>query len=105
MSNLEYILVVILIMTIATFITRIFPFVFFHKHKDRPIMDYVAKYTPPMVMTILVIYVLKDVDLTNNTGFYTLAATLLTVAVHVWKSNSLLSIFSGTFLYMFLLQM
>ena len=104
MSNLEHILVVILLMTIATFITRIFPFIFFHKHKEHPVMNYVAKYTPPMIMSILVIYVLKDVNFSTDTGLYTIISALVTIVVHLWKSNSLLSIFSGTFLYMFLLQ-
>ncbi len=105
MNDTEYILTVILVMTIATFATRVTPFVFFRHHGQHPTMRYIAKYTPPMIMSILVVYVLKDVDLTADTGLYTVAAALLTVAVHLWKSNSLLSIFSGTFLYMFLLQM
>ncbi|HIM58230.1 MAG: AzlD domain-containing protein [Gammaproteobacteria bacterium] len=105
MSNTEYILTVVLVMTIATFATRITPFIFFRNHSQHPTMRYIAKYMPPMIMSILVVYVLKDIDLTADTGLYTVAAVLLTVTVHLWKSNPLLSILSGTLLYMFLLQM
>jgi len=105
MSNTEHILMVILVMTIATFATRIMPFVFFHGRSNHPTMNYIAKYTPPMIMSILVIYVLKDVNFSNDIGLYTVISVVVTIVIHLWKSNPLLSIFTGTFLYMFLVQM
>lgn len=104
MSSYEYITLVILLTTLATFATRVFPFIAFHRHKEHPTMDYVAKYTPPMVMLILVAYVLKDVDFIAEQGGYTIIAIVVTIAIHWWRSNPLFSIFSGTFLYMLLLQ-
>ncbi|MBT4835823.1 MAG: branched-chain amino acid ABC transporter [Methylococcales bacterium] len=105
MNSTEYILTVILVMTIATFATRIMPFLFFHGRSNHPTMDYIAKYTPPMIMSILVVYVLKDVNFSNDIGLYTLLSVVITIAVHAWKGNPLVSIFTGTFLYMFLVQM
>ncbi|MBT3186117.1 MAG: branched-chain amino acid ABC transporter [Candidatus Thioglobus sp.] len=105
MSNTEYILTVILVMTIATFSTRIMPFLFFHGRGNHPIMSYIAKYTPPMIMSILVVYTLKDVNFSNEIGLYTVLAVVATITIHVWKGNPLVSIFTGTFLYMFLIQM
>lgn len=104
MNHLEYIMWVIVLTTLATFGTRVFPFIAFYRHKEHPMMDYVAKYTPPMVMLILVVYVLKDVNFVSQEGGYTLIAIAMTVAIHWWRSNPLFSIFSGTFLYMLLLQ-
>lgn len=104
MNNYEYIALVILLSMLATFATRIFPFLVFHRHKEHPIMAYVSKYTPPMVMLILVVYILKDVDFISDQGVYTGIAMLATVLIHWWRANPLLSIFSGTFLYMLLLQ-
>lgn len=105
MTNTEHILMVILVMTIATFATRIMPFVFFHGHSNHPTISYIAKYTPPMIMSILVIYVLKDVNFSDDIGLYTVISVAVTIAIHLWRNNPLLSIFTGTFLYMFLVQM
>jgi branched-subunit amino acid transport protein AzlD len=42
----------------------------------------------------------------NNSkdGFLALAASLFTALVHLWKRNTLLSIFGGTALYMILMR-
>ncbi|RUM77412.1 MAG: branched-chain amino acid ABC transporter [Candidatus Thioglobus sp.] len=105
MNSTEYILTVILVMTIATFATRIMPFLFFHGRSNHPTMNYIAKYTPPMIMSILVVYVLKDVNFSSDIGLYTVLSATVTIAIHVWKGNPLISIFTGTLLYMFLVQM
>ena len=104
MNDASTILLVIAVMTLATFTTRLLPFIMFSHRHNHPITDYVAKYTPPMIMSILVIYVLKEVDFGSYTGLSTLASVLMTVAVHLWKGNPLMSIFTGTFFYMFLVQ-
>jgi len=105
MNSTEYILTVILVMTIATFATRIMPFLFFNGRSNHPTMNYIAKYTPPMIMSILVVYVLKDVNFSSDIGLYTVLSATVTIAIHVWKGNPLISIFTGTLLYMFLVQM
>ena len=104
MPETSYILWVTLVMALATFATRILPFVFFHRQAGHPMMDYVARYTPPMIMSVLLVYVLKDVDFVATQGLHTLIAVLLTIGLHLWRSNPMLSIFGGTFLYMFLVQ-
>ncbi len=104
MADNSYLIVFILVMTVATVTTRLLPFVIFQKQSKHPMMSYIAKYTPPMIMSILVLYVLKNVDFASPTSLNTIFAIVVTVVVHIWKKNSLLSIFSGTFLYMYLVQ-
>jgi branched-subunit amino acid transport protein AzlD len=104
MVDTGYLLSFILVMTVATFATRLLPFVIFQKQSKHPMMSYIAKYTPPMIMSILVLYVLKNVDFKSVESINTLVAIATTVGIHLWKGNSLLSIFAGTFLYMYLIQ-
>jgi branched-subunit amino acid transport protein AzlD len=104
MNDISYILLVIAVMALATFATRLLPFIFFHQRHNHPLMDMIAKYTPPMIMSILVLYVLKGVDFQAYTGLSTIVAVFMTAAIHLWKGNPLVSIFTGTFFYMFLVQ-
>ena len=75
MTDTVYLLSVILVMTVATFATRAFPFVALKGKGDHPTLDFLGRYMPPAVMTILVLYSLKSVNLTGpscrNSGFLT----------------------------------
>ncbi len=104
MNDTNHILLVIVVMALATYATRLLPFIFFSHRHNHPTMDFIAKYTPPMIMSILVVYVLKEVDFSSYAGINTIISVLAVVIIHVWKENSLISIFTGTFLYMFLVQ-
>ena len=102
--NIEYLVIVIVIMSLATFATRLPPFVLFSGREKHPLLQFVAKYTPPMMMTILVIYMLKGVDFLAMEGLYAFAALAITIAFHLWKRNALLSICVGTSFYMMAVQ-
>jgi Predicted branched-chain amino acid permeases (azaleucine resistance) len=83
--------------------TRAFPFVLFSRRDPPRIIIFIEKYIPPMVMAILVVYCLKDVKFTSQPwGVPSLAALALTVILHLWKRNPMISIFGGTILYMIL---
>ena len=105
MNEIEYLLAAILVMAISTYLTRLTPFLMFTPGKENAKLNFVAKNTPPMVMMILVIYMLKEVDYLSTEIFYTLFALAVTVGLQVLKRNALLSIVSGTFVYMFFVQM
>ena len=94
-----------LVMTVATYATRLAPFVLFARSQERPLINFIAKNTPPMVMTILVIYMLKGVHYLSFEGVYTFIAILVTVVFHLYKRNALLSIITGTLVYMIAVQM
>ncbi|PLY13942.1 MAG: branched-chain amino acid ABC transporter [Sedimenticola sp.] len=105
MSDLHYLLAVILVMALMTFLTRVLPFVAFRNNKDHHLLDYLGRYMPPVIMTILVVYSLQGVDISIPPyGVREFIAVLLTALVHWLWSNALLSIFSGTALYVFLVQ-
>lgn len=100
-----YLLLVCLVMTVATFITRLIPFVAFRDRHDHPLLLYLGRYMPPAIMTLLVLYSLKSLDLTQAPyGINELLALLLTALLHLWRGNALLSIFAGTLLYMAAVQ-
>ena len=105
MNEIEYLLAAILVMGISTYLTRLTPFLMFAPGKENAKLNFVAKNTPPMVMMILVIYMLKEVDYLSTEIFYTLFALAVTVGLQILKRNALLSIVSGTIVYMFFVQM
>ena len=105
MNEIEYLLAAILVMAISTYLTRLTPFLMFTPVKENAKLNFVAKNTPPMVMMILVIYMLKEVDYLSTEIFYTLFALAVTVGLQILKRNALLSIVSGTIVYMFFVQM
>ncbi|WP_275099636.1 branched-chain amino acid transporter permease [Sedimenticola hydrogenitrophicus] len=106
MSATNYLLLVCLVMTVATFITRLIPFVAFREKGDHPLLLYLGRYMPPAIMTLLVLYSLKSLDLTQAPyGVNELLALLLTTPLHLWRGNALLSIFSGTLFYMAAIQL
>lgn len=99
-------LLIILIVAIVTFATRVIPFLLFPKGKEiPPKVLYLGKVLPPAVIGMLIVYCFKSV---NFLGYPYAAPELIAAAVvvilHVWKRNNLLSIGVGTVLYMFLVQ-
>ncbi len=104
MNEINYLLAVMLVMTVATYITRLTPFLLFSKGQDNLMLNYISKSTPPMVMTILVVYMLKEVEYLSSDALYTLIALLLTSGLHMYKRNALLSIVGGTIFYMICVQ-
>tara|TARA_B110000116_G_scaffold248025_1_gene240783 strand:+ start:165 stop:488 length:324 start_codon:yes stop_codon:yes gene_type:complete len=105
MDNINYLLLVILVMTAATFTTRLVPFVFFARRKETTIMTLISRSTPPMVLTILVIYMLRNVNYFSFEIVYTSIALLVTIGFHLYKRNALLSIIAGTIVYMIAVQL
>jgi len=105
MSDLTYLLLVILVMTGATFLTRATPFILLQHKADHPLLLFLGRYTPPAIMTILVIYSLGSVDFSQPPfGTPELIAITLTAGIHLWLRHALLSIFTGTAFYMIAVQ-
>lgn len=102
-----YTLIQILVMALVTALLRFLPFIVFPDGKNRPkIITYLGTVLPYGVMAMLVIYCLKGVSLlTWPHGIPELLAILAVVALHLWKKNTLLSIFGGTAFYMVLVQL
>ena len=47
MNGLEYLIVVIIVMALSTYFTRLIPFLIFSPGRESSLLNYVAKSTPP----------------------------------------------------------
>ena len=96
--------ILIAVMAAVTILLRFLPFLIFRKQTP-PYITYLGKVLPSAIIGMLVIYCLKDVNLaTHPHGLPELIAAACVVGLQVWKRNSLLSILSGTAVYMILVQ-
>jgi branched-subunit amino acid transport protein AzlD len=102
----ELSLLIILVVGITTFATRVIPFLLFPKGKAIPkAVQYLGKVLTPSVIGMLVVYCLKQMSFVQSPyGIPEMIAILAVVLLHIWKRNNLLSIGVGTVLYMVLIQ-
>ena len=97
--------VLIITMSVVTILLRTLPFLVFRNHTPKYI-SYLGRVLPPAIIGMLVIYCLKDVTVFSYPyGIPELIAVACTAGVQTWKRNSLISILSGTVLYMVLVQL
>jgi branched-subunit amino acid transport protein AzlD len=92
---------------LGTMMTRFLPFLVFSENRTTPaFIQYIGKYLPSAVFGMLVIYCLKNVSFLSGThGLPELIAIVVTVVLHKWKRQMLLSIAGGTVCYMLLLHL
>ena len=98
---------IILAVAAGTVVTRFVPFILFSDRREPPkVIHYLSKVLPAAMMGLLVVYCLKGVSLFQGShGIPEAIASAVTVALHLWKRQTLLSIAGGTLCYMFLVQM
>ena len=96
----------IAVMAGVTFLTRALPFLLFDRGEHPPrVILYLGRALPPAVMAMLVVYCLRNVSLfTGAHGLPEAIAITVTVGLHLWKRQMLLSIAGGTVCYMLLVQ-
>lgn len=99
-------LILVAVIALVTFATRVLPFLIFPGNKKTPpFVAYLGNVLPYAVMGMLVVYCLKSVNpLAAPYGLPELISIVLVIAAHKWKHNLLLSIAGGTVIYMFLIQ-
>ena len=97
---------IILLVALTTFATRVTPFLVFPKGKEIPkTIQYLGKVLTPAIIGMLVVYCLKNMKILGAPYGIPEMISVVTVAVlHIWKRNNLLSIGVGTVLYMVLIQ-
>ncbi len=97
--------ILIAVMAIVTMLLRFLPFIIFRKETPEYI-SYLGQVLPAALIGMLVIYCLKDTSFMEAPhGIPELIAAGIVVALQAWKRNSLLSILSGTVIYMLLVQL
>ena len=105
MSNL-YIFLALITSGVTTFAIRLFPFLVLRNQTNLSNrMQFIASVLPQAIITILVVYCLKDISFVEAPyGIPELIAVAIVVVLQWWKENTLLSIFVPTVIYMVLLQ-
>ena len=97
--------VLIAVMSFVTILIRFLPFLVFRKQTPKYI-SYLGRVLPPAIIGMLVIYCLKDITISVQPfGIPELIAASCVVGVQAWKRNSLISILTGTVIYMVLIQL
>ncbi len=98
--------ITIAVCVLATMTTRFLPFLIFRSDQKTPeVITYLGKALPGAIFAMLVVYCLKEVSLLGGShGIPEAVAILVTVGVHLWKKQMLLSIAGGTLCYMLLVQ-
>lgn len=104
--SVEVSLLIIALVSITTFATRVIPFLVFPKGKEIPkTIQYLGKVLTPAVIGMLVVYCLKTTAVLQKPyGIPELIAVSVVAVLHIWKRNNLISIGVGTVLYMVLVQ-
>ena len=96
--------ILIAVMASVTILLRFLPFLVF-RQETPPYIAYLGRVLPSAIIGMLVIYCLKDISpLKQPFGMPELIAALCVVCAQVIKRNSLISILTGTVVYMVLIQ-
>lgn len=105
--NNTYIWNMIAVIALITAILRFLPFIMFNGNAKKPkIIEKLSRVLPFAIMGMLVVYCMKSISFMSVAGCVPmLAASLVVVALHIWKRNTLLSIICGTVCYMVFIQM
>lgn len=94
------------LVSLGTVLTRALPFLLFPEKKKIPkFIKYLADVLPFTIIGMLVVYCLKDISFNQAPhAIPEIISISVIIILHLWKKNTLLSIGSGTLLYMILVQ-
>ena len=98
----------IAVCTAATMFTRFLPFLIFSSKDPQPpeVVRYLGRVLPAAIFGMLIVYCLKSVTpFAGSHGIPEAIALALTVALHKWKHQTLVSIAGGTVCYVLLVQL
>ena len=104
--TLQQQIITIAMCVVGTMLTRFLPFLVFRSKRPTPrYIQYLGRILPGAIFAMLIIYCLRDVSLLQGShGLPELIAIAVTVGLHLWKRQMLLSIAGGTICYMLLVQ-
>lgn len=99
---------VIAVAAVVTFATRALPFLIFGRGKSGEPprwVTYLGKVLPPAVIALLIVYCVRNIELLSGShSLPELLSVALCALLHIWKGNTMLSIFGSTLFYMVLIQ-
>ena len=99
-------LLIVAVMEVFTALTRFLPFFAFPEGRKRPkVITYLGTVLPYALIGMLVVYCFKSVSVfAYPYCIPELLAVVLVAALHIWKRNTLISVFGGVIFYMVLVQ-
>ena len=105
MNNTE-ILITALMIVIGTAFLRFLSFLIINKSlSENKYVQFLGKILPYSMIALLVVYCLKDINIIKFPyGIPELISIAVIVVLHIIKRNVLISIGTGTIIYMFLVQ-
>lgn len=109
-EKVRYLLGLLLVGGLLSYLLRALPFLLFGTGRKPPaVIAYIGRVLAPAIIAMLIVYcfagyVRQGCLETPLHGLAELSAALLTIALHLWKRNPLLSIAAGTVLYMLLVR-
>lgn len=91
---------------LATMLTRFLSFIVFSENRKTPaFVQYLGKNLPPAIFGMLIVYCLRNVDIMQGSyGIPEAVSIIVTICLHLWKRQMLLSIAGGTVTYMLFIQ-
>ena len=105
MNDIIYPIAVIGVIALVTWFLRAFPFLLFGNRPLPKTIQYLGKVLPPAIMTVLVIYCLRNTTFNQAPyGIPELVACALVVVLQIVRKNMYLSIIAGTICYMVLMR-
>ena len=94
-----YVAVAVVICAVITWALRAVPFALLRPIQESDYLHYLGERMPLGIMTILAVHTLKHTELTTQGLAISGAAVALTIGLHLWKRNFILSVFAGTAAY------
>lgn len=100
-------IITISLCVLGTALTRFLPFLIFRSSRPTPkYVEYLGKALPGAIFAMLIVYCLRNVGFTSAPfGLPEIIAIAVTVGLHLFKKQMLLSIAGGTITYMLLVQL
>ena len=103
MSSWNVVVLTIIFTALILIFYRAFPFALFSKHDVPAALKFIEKSLPPLIIAVLLVYCFKDLDFAERPfGMPNFIALVAVALLHIWKKNSMISIFGGTILFMIL---
>ena len=105
-NNTVHSLIIVAVMAVFTALTRFLPFLAFPEGRKRPkVITYLGTVLPYALIGMLVVYCFKSVSVfAYPYCIPELLAVVLVTVLHIWKRNTLISVFGGVIFYMVLVQ-
>lgn len=96
MPDARYLLLAAAVSAAVTWALRALPFTVLAPLRASRTVQYLGARMPAGVMVILFVYCLRDLPLPHTRALAPLIALAVTVGLHLWRRNALLSIVGGT---------